>query len=348
MITLTHPSYAPIIVLGHSAAFNGQFYDLRDDDWLDEMLTDFGHKDFCVCDEGDGCMACYRNSRAPAFDLMSEAQYINHFAKTFLPAEENSEWGDNEPYADHSQNPNVEVRVLAAKNAMHLDLLADDESELVRTAAASVGDKSVLDKLVCDKSKAVRLEIAKRGISEYLDKLVSDESHEVRTAVARCGEHKHHLALLGDSSFVVAYALSCAISADSVHLIDFDAYSAERGCENKSVSNNIARNIAKRGLVEHLEPLARHKSALVKIELAKRGLFLDVLTKDSNEHIRAACALGANGAAYHEQLACDESRHVRLAVARVCEPEILAAYANEDEEMVKREVTARLRTLMAA
>lgn len=204
------------------------------------------------------------------------------------------------------------LRMLLALNGQYLEVLSEDNSRRVRRAVLRyvtylekrdehTGDLSWIDSMVGDQCEFVRRQIAKIGIKEHLDVLINDSSRMVLEMVARKGTTEHITIMLNDSDmdFVRSHlAFNPNATDEQLALMAKDAsYDvllrlAERGYAADEVVSSkypeVRLQLAKNCAISALDLLIDDPDALVRIEIAWRGVALELLQYDDDEKVREA------------------------------------------------------------
>ena len=201
-------------------------------------------------------------------------------------------WGMEEEDYDLAFDSKIdEIRALLALNGKRLDELSTDSSDLVRTKVvermiAKKGrieqfDTRWFDAMVNDESTRVLRKLAEYAQPEHLDILINNPSIVVRAAVASNGTDAHREQLMGDGELV-----RCAIARTG--------YAIDRLAKDES--HIVRLYAAKYGSADELAKTDIEKDEYhgVKMALAERGLYLDLLEKDSNLHISTLASITRN------------------------------------------------------
>ena len=192
-------------------------------------------------------------------------------------------WGmEEEDYDLAIDNGDDNIRALLAMNGKYLEQLSTDRSALVRTKVVQrmINEKGIIeqhdtrwfDAMVNDEATSVLRKLAEYGKPKHLDILIDNESIMVRTSVATHGTDEHREKLMGDAEMV-----RCAIARKG--------YAIERLAVDES--DIVRLYVAKYGSADELAKTNIEEDSYhgVKLELAERGLYLDILAEDSNLHI---------------------------------------------------------------
>lgn len=192
-------------------------------------------------------------------------------------------WGmEEEDYDLAIDSSDDNVRALLAMNGKYLEQLSTDRSPLVRTKVVErmiyekgrieQVDARWFDAMVNDEATSVLRKLVEYGKPEHLDTLIDNYSIMVRTSVATHGTNAHREQLLGDAEMV-----RCAIARKG--------YAIERLAVDES--DIVRLYVAKYASADELAKTSIEKDSYhgVKLELAERGLYLDLLVDDSNPHI---------------------------------------------------------------
>lgn len=196
-----------------------------------------------------------------------------------------------------------------------LDALTTHPSVKVRCLVAEYGKKEHLDVLVDDIDHEVLVQVVLNGYAEHLDKLVLHPNYKVRKTVIELGTEAHCLQVLNDDSGV--------ISADHIvsQLINTIIRTGHATAEVLSDAERRYEHgfmLARYGNKEVVgsSDLFLHKAADVRVELAKRGLFLDTLVSDQRYEVRKEVAKW--GVRQHLLILInDTDARVRLEVAKL-------------------------------
>lgn len=174
-------------------------------------------------------------------------------------------------------------------NTRWLDALTTHPSSEVRCLVAQYGKKEHLDVLVNDNHHEVLVQVAMNGYAEHLDKLVLHPNEKVRNTVIKVGTEAHCLQVLNDDSGV--------ISAEHINRYLIDSIIRTGYATTEVLSDDKRRYehgfmLACYGKKEAIESsdLFLHKATDVRVELAKRGLFLDKLVHDQRHEVRKEVA----------------------------------------------------------
>lgn len=325
MIIFTKKDHEDITIMGHVLHYSGVFCDLRNGNALVDVA------DFC-----------------PGWDMRMDNNtcYLSEFFKDSLlnKLPDMPNWGyDEQDYQTALDSDDYVQKALLAMNGKYCDLLINDEIHDLRYYVALgilndkkygvVGDDaiSILDRLVSADSHSTRWTIAQFGHKPHLDLLINDNFFAVREAIA-LHKHKEHLDILEcDKDIMVRRAVAKSrrstasdgsdeiLSRDADHTVRTEV--ALRGDaafllskdEHWQVRKAVAMN-AEESLLS-CSGLSIDPIAAVRIQVASRGVDLDLLVHDEDEYVRADVAKRGR-----EQdlklLVNDVSRIVRLEVAK--------------------------------
>ena len=174
-------------------------------------------------------------------------------------------------------------------NTKWLDALTTHPSSEIRCLVAQYGKKENLDVLIDDIDHKVLVQVAMNGYAEHLDKLVLHPNENVRNVVIELGTEAHSLQVLNDDSGV--------ISAEHINHYLIDSIIRAGHATTEILSDDKRRYehgfmLACYGKKEAIESsdLFLHKATDVRVELAKRGLFLDKLVNDQRHEVRKEVA----------------------------------------------------------
>lgn len=221
--------------------------------------------------------------------------------------------GDSEQdYIYALRSSDDSLRMLLALNGQCLEALSEDNSRRVRRAVLRhityldkrgepTGDLSWIDSMVGDQCEFVRRHIAKIGIKKHLDVLINDSSEMVLGMVARKGTAEHIDTMLNNRNmdFIRRHlAFNPNATDEQLALMAKEAdYGvllrlAERGYASDEVVlskfSDVRVMLAKNCEISALKPLVDDVDALVRIEVAWRGVALELLQHDNDETVRDA------------------------------------------------------------
>lgn len=338
MITITHPHYSPITVLGYAVNYKDYFctsyYDMRDPDWKEDIRRNFGEEDSDY-DEGylPYKLSDYYDGDEQDYEELNESLYIEYLIDHALIT--NSDWGDNETAFDTIDKTIERNRVLLAMNGKCLDELVDDESTKVAAAVARYGDKRHKDKLVHHPHPLVRealIDDPRGCATEHLDILV--EMGDATDLICIAQNHREYAVrniktFLNSKSFMVwATMAQIGNEEDIAPLIN--------------VKDKIVRvYLARRGFESLLDELVFDESPLVRAEVAKHSAYHRALIDDEDVSVLEEIINHSEGCILHPLLSLHQDPEVRRLVARVCEDGILAHLADDTDYRVRLEVARR-------
>lgn len=219
---------------------------------------------------------------------------------------------DEQDYITALRSPDEGLRILLALNGKCLEVLSEDNSRRVRRAVLRnltylkkynypTGDLSWLDPMVEDSCEFVRRYVAKIAIKEHLDRLINDKSNMVLEMVARKGDVKHIGILLArhkQASIREHLAFNPNATDEQLRLIAREGalsvllVLAQRGfaadevvfSEFTAVRTTFVKNCDS----YMLEQFINDSDSLVRVEVAWRGIGLDILQFDNDEAVRLA------------------------------------------------------------
>lgn len=194
-----------------------------------------------------------------------------------------SNWGMEEEDYDLAFDSDVdEIRALLAMNGKRLDELSIDKSALVRTKVVErmIYEKGRIEQLdtrwfdamLNDDATSVLRKLAEFGKPEHLDALINNASVMVRTSVATHGTDAHREILMSDADMVRCAIARTGYAIERLAIDESDIvrlYVAKYACADELAKTNIEQD-------------SYHG---VKLALAERGLYLDLLADDDNLHI---------------------------------------------------------------
>lgn len=237
--------------------------------------------------------------------------FITQLMDVIIPSMDNC--GDDEQdYLTALRSEDEVLRLLLALNGKCLEILSEDSSRRVRRAVLRnltylkkynypMGDLSWLDPMVEDSCGFVRRYVAKIAIEKHLDILINDRSNMVLEMVARKGNAKHIDILLArhkQASIREHLAFNPHATDEQLRLIAREGalsvllVLAQRGfaadevvfSEFTAVRTTFVKNCDS----YMLEQFINDSDSLVRVEVAWRGIGLDILQFDNDETVRLA------------------------------------------------------------
>lgn len=338
MITITHPHYSPITVLGHAVNYRDDFgisyYDMRDPNWKEDIRRNFGDED---SDYEEGYLPYdikdYYDGDEQDYEELNEPLYIEYLIDYALAA--SSDWGDNETAFDTIDKSIERNRVLLAMNGKCLDELVNDESVTVLQTVAEYGDKKHKDQLVHHPHWLVRqaLIVDPKGCAkEHLDILLKNgDSMDLMRIIEVHTEYalENIEVFLNCQSLSLWYIVAQVASEKDI-----------AGFINAK-DTNLRLFVAKRGFESHLNELVFDESPRVRAEVAKHSAYHGILMDDEDMSVIEVIVNHSEGYVLHPLLSLHQDAEVRQLVARVCDDWMLETLANDNDYRVRLEVARR-------